>query len=149
MYYLLMLFSLSTGNTEQLDKKPLSYLGSVQIFYFYDSRLPSAIGETMNGLTQDLLDKQYADLVANGDIVFHQIDLASPIGQRVAQKCNITMTGLVLSRHTRLVNLTQNGYAYAKSDPLAFQQNLAFHINRLLPSSLRPVEKEKTEQKEE
>lgn len=138
LYYILMLFTLSTGNTQHLQKNPISHLGSVQIYYFYDSRLPSTTGEAMNGLTQDLLNKHYAELVKSGDIIYHQIDLASPAGQRVAEKCNITITGLVVGRHTRVVNLTQNGYSYAKSDPLAFQQNLAFHINRLLPSSKRP-----------
>ncbi len=139
LYYVLMLFTLSTGNNSgQLRKNPMSHLGAVQIYYFYDSRLPSAIGEAMDGLTQDLLNKQYAELVQNGDIIYHQIDLASPVGQQVAHKCNITMTGLVVGRHTRVVNLTQNGYSYARSEPLAFQKNLAFHINRLLPASKRP-----------
>ena len=138
LYYILMLLTLSTGEINELQHTPLKNMGAVQIYYFYDSRLPSSVGETMNGLTQDLLNKHYADLVANGDIIYYQIDLASQVGQRVAQKCNITMTGLVLARHMKVVNLTQNGYSFAKSEPLTFQQNLAFHINRLLPSSKRP-----------
>lgn len=133
-----MLLTLSTGETGTLHHTPLKNMGAVQIYYFYDSRLPSSVGETMNGLTQDLLNKHYADLVESGDIIYYQIDLASQVGQRVAQKCNITMTGLVLARHMKVVNLTQNGYSFAKSEPLTFQQNLAFHINRLLPSSKRP-----------
>ena len=96
----------------------------------------------MCGLTEDLLNKHYASLVESGDIIMYKIDLASQTGQEVAQKCNITLTGLVLARHTRVVNLTQNGYTYARSEPLTFQQNLAFHINRLLPSSKRPNEKD-------
>lgn len=138
LYYVLMLFTLSTSEVGELHHTPLKNMGSVQIYYFYDSRLPSAVGETMNGLTQDLLNKHYADLVENGDIIYYQIDLASQVGQRVAQKCNITMTGLVLARHTRVVNLTQNGYTFARSEPLTFQQNVAFHINCLLPASKRP-----------
>ena len=137
LYYVLMLFALSSSNVNEIQSTPWKNMGSVQIFYFYDSRLPSTIGETMNGLTQDLLEKHYADLVASGDIIYYQIDLASPVGQQVAQKCNITMTGLVVSRHLKVVNLTQSGYAYAKSEPLTFEQNLAFHINRLLPASKR------------
>ncbi len=138
LYYVLMLFALSSGNSTEIHKNPLKNMGSVQIYYFYDSRLPSSVGETMNGLTQDLLNKHYSDLVESGDIIYYQIDLASQVGQQVAQKCNITMTGLVIARHLKVVNLTQNGYAYAKAEPLTFQQNLAFHINRLLPSSKRP-----------
>ena len=138
LYYVLMLLSLSTGETSGLHHTPIKNMGAVQIYYFYDSRLPSSVGETMNGLTQDLLNKHYADLVESGDIIYYQIDLASQVGQRVAQKCNITMTGLVLARHLKVVNLTQNGYTFAKSEPVTFQQNLAFHINRLLPSSKRP-----------
>jgi len=140
LYYVLMLFTLSSGDVSELHKNPLKNMGAVQIYYFYDSRLPSSVGETMNGLTQDLLNKRYADLVAEGDIIYYQIDLASQVGQRVAQKCNITMTGLVVARHTKVINLTQNGYVYAKSEPLTFQENLAFHINRLLPSSKRQEE---------
>lgn len=138
LYYILMLFALSSSNAGEMQSDPLKNMGSVQIYYFYDSRIPSSIGETMNGLTQDLLNKHYSDLMESKDIIFYQIDLASPVGQRVAQKCNITMTGLVLARHLKVINLTQNGYAYAKSEPLTFQQNLAFHINRLLPASKRP-----------
>lgn len=139
LYYLLMLLSMSTGSGE-MAKNPMAHMSSVQIFYFYDSRLPSSVGETMLGLTENLLEKSYTEQVANDDIILYKIDLATDQGQRIAAKCNITMTGLVLSRHTRVVNLTQNGYTYAKSDPLAFQQNLAFHINKLLPASKRPAE---------
>lgn len=139
LYYLLMLLSMSTGSGE-MAKNPMTHMSSVQIFYFYDSRLPSSVGETMLGLTENLLEKSYAEQVANDDIILYKIDLATDQGQRIAAKCNITMTGLVLSRHTRVINLTQNGYTYAKSDPLAFQQNLAFHINKLLPASKRPAE---------
>lgn len=137
-YYLWLLISLSSGNVGETQKNPLTHMGSVQIYYFYDSRIPSSIGECMCGLTDDLLKKNYAQQVANGDIIFYQIDLALPQGEQVARRCNITITGLVLSRHTKVVNLTQNGYTYAKSEPLAFQQNLAYHINKLLPASKRP-----------
>ena len=121
LYYLWMLISLSSGDLGGSNKNPLTHMGDVQIYYFYDSRIPSSIGERMLGLTQDLLKKNYAEQVAKGDIILYEID-----------------SGLVLSRHTRVINLTQNGYAYAKTDPLAFQQNLAYHINKLLPASKRP-----------
>ena len=124
LYYLWMLISLSSGDLGGNNKNPLTHMGDVQIYYFYDSRIPSSIGERMLGLTQDLLKKNYAEQVAKGDIILYEIDLASPKGEEVAKKCNIT--------------LTQNGYAYAKTDPLAFQQNLAYHINKLLPASKRP-----------
>jgi hypothetical protein len=133
----MMLFAMSS-HSGVFEKNPMSHMGSVQIYYFYDSRIPSAVGETMCGLTEDLLHKHYESLLTNGDIIMYKIDLASQAGQDVAQKCNITLTGLVVARHTRVVNLTQNGYTYARSEPLTFQQNLAFHINRLLPASKRP-----------
>lgn len=138
LYYLLMLFSLSSGNLAGTNKNPLTHMGHVQIYYFYDSRIPSSIGERMHGLTEDLLKKNYEQQVKDGDIIFYEIDLASPKGEEIARKCNITITGLVISRHMRVINLTQNGYAYAKSDPLVFQQNLAYHINKMLPASKRP-----------
>lgn len=138
LYYLWMLLSLSSGDLAGTHKNPVHHMGAVQIYYFYDSRIPSAIGDAMCGLTKDVLEKNYAKQLAEGDIIFYEIDLASPKGEEIARKCNITITGLVLGRHLRVVNLTQNGYAYAKSDPLAFEQNLAYHINRLLPASKRP-----------
>ena len=138
LYYLWLLLSLSSGNLAGTNKNPVNHMSAVQIYYFYDSRIPSSIGETMCGLTKDLLQKNYAEQVKNGDIILYEIDLASPKGEEIARKCNITITGLVLGRHLRVINLTQNGYAYAKSNPLAFQQNLAFHINKLLPASKRP-----------
>ena len=88
--------------------------------------------------SSDLLKKNYEQQVKDGDIIFYEIDLASQKGEEIARKCNITITGLVISRHMRVINLTQNGYAYAKSDPLVFQQNLAYHINKMLPASKRP-----------
>lgn len=140
LYYLILLFSLSSGNLEGTNNKPLAHMGDVQIYYFYDSRIPSSIGEKMAGLTKDLLNKNYKQQVQDGDIILYEIDLASPKGEEIAKKCNITITGLVISRHLKVINLTQNGYTYAKSEPLAFQQNLAYHINKLLPASKRPKE---------
>ena len=137
LYYLWMLLSLSSGNLAGTNKNPLTHMSDVQIYYFYDSRIPSSVGECMCGLTKDLLQKNYADQVEKGDIILYEIDLASPKGEEIAKKCNITITGLVLSRHLKVVNLTQNGYAYARTAPLTFQQNLAYHINKLLPASKR------------
>ena len=50
-----MLLSLSSGDLAGTHKNPVHHMGVVQIYYFYDSRIPSAIGDAMCGLTKDVL----------------------------------------------------------------------------------------------
>ena len=59
LYYLWMLLSLSSGDLAGTHKNPVHHMGAVQIYYFYDSRIPSAIGDAMCGLTKDVLEKNY------------------------------------------------------------------------------------------
>ncbi len=84
-------------------------------------------------LTENLLAKQYQVQMDKGDVIFYKVDLASSTGQKIAAKCNIVLTGLVVARRNRIYDLTQNAYQYARSDPQKFQENLAFHIDKLLP----------------
>lgn len=137
-YYALLLLSLSFGDTANTKIRPLAHTGSVQIYYFYDSRLASDVGEQMMYLTENLLAKQYQEQVSNGDIILYKVDLASPNGQTIARRCNIVLTGLVVTRRNHIKDLTQNGYQYARSNPQAFQENLAYTINTLLPATKRP-----------
>ncbi|MBQ2540431.1 MAG: hypothetical protein II551_02155 [Paludibacteraceae bacterium] len=137
-YYALLLYHLSFGDIEGIDKTPLTHLTDVQIYYFYDSRLPSEMGQQIMFLTENLLSKQYQQLVADGDIILYKVDLATPTGQKLANKCDVVLNGLVVSRGHRVVDLTQKGYQLARSNPKGFQETLAYEINRLLPKRKRP-----------
>ncbi len=133
-YYVMLLLSLSLSNERGTHQpRPLTHMGSVQVYYFYDSRMPSDVGNQTMFLTENLLAKQYQAQLDNGDVILYKVDLASAAGQKIAAKCNIVLTGLVVARRNRVYDLTQNVYQYARSDPQKFQQNLAYHIDKLLP----------------
>jgi hypothetical protein len=134
----MLLFTLSFEDVQGVDQAPLKHLNDVQIYYFYDSRMPSEIGQQIMYLTENLLSKQYQQLVADGDIIFYKVDLATPTGQKLAKKCDVVLNGLVVTRRSKIVDLTQTGYQLARSKPKVFQENLAYEINRLLPKRKRP-----------
>lgn len=138
LYYVMLLFTLSFEDVEGIDQAPLKHLNDVQIYYFYDSRLPSDMGQQIMYLTENLLSKQYQQLVADGDVIFYKVDLATPIGQKLAKKCDVVLNGLVVTRRSKIVDLTQVGYKLARSKPKAFHEHLAYEINRLLPKRKRP-----------
>lgn len=138
LYYAMLLFTLSFEDVQGIDQAPLKHLNDVQIYYFYDSRMPSEIGQQMMYLTENLLSKQYQQQVNDGDIIFYKVDLATPTGQKIAKKCEISLNGLVITRRSKIVDLTQKGYQMARTKPKAFQENLAYEINRLLPKRKRP-----------
>ena len=138
LYYAMLLFTLSFEDVQGVDQAPLKHLNDVQIYYFYDSRMPSDIGQQIMYLTENLLSKQYQQLVADGDIIFYKVDLATPTGQKLAKKCDVVLNGLVVTRRSKIVDLTQTGYQLARSKPKVFQENLAYEINRLLPKRKRP-----------
>ncbi len=138
LYYAMLLFTLSFEDIQGIDQAPLKHLNDVQIYYFYDSRMPSEIGQQIMYLTENLLSKQYQQLVADGDIIFYKVDLATPTGQKIAKKCEVVLNGLVVTRRSKIVDLTQKGYQLARSKPKAFQENLAYEIDRLLPKRKRP-----------
>lgn len=138
LYYAMLLFTLSFEDVQGIDQAPIKHLNDVQIYYFYDSRMPSEIGQQIMYLTENLLSKQYQQLVADGDIIFYKVDLATPTGQKIAKKCDVVLNGLVVTRRSKIVDLTQKGYQLARSKPKAFQENLAYEIDRLLPKRKRP-----------
>ena len=125
LYYLLMLLSMSSGNSEFLPRNPIKHMGSVQIFYFYDSRLPSSVGETMLGLTENLLEKSYtAEVTAKifyrmveklrQDGISDTMQMAAAMDERSSvKKLRAYHQILIAKNYTGLKNLykiVSNGY---------------------------------------
>lgn len=139
-YYVMLLLSLSFSNEREAHQpRPLTHTGSVQVYYFYDSRMPTDVSNQTMFLTENLLAKQYQSQMDNGDVIFYKVDLSSSAGQKIAAKCNIVLTGLVVARRNRIYDLTPEAYQYARSDPQKFQENLAYHIDKLLPRKKKVV----------
>ena len=133
-----MLFTMSTSDMRtDMKIQPWKHWNDVQVFYFYDSRMPNNMSKELGVLTQDLLERQYGQRLKDERIRFYKIDLASPNGEAVGRKLDITMTGLVVSRRNRARNLTQIAYSMVLTDPVGFQQHLAYTIEKLLPSKYR------------
>ena len=153
LYYFLILMSLSSTKGVQISESPLAHINQVQVYYFYDSRLPNTVSNRLGYLTEDLLHKQYQQQIDNKYIIYHKIDIATPKGESIASHCDISMTGLIIGRMSKAVNLTQSAYALVTYDPEGFQQNLAFNIDKLLPKKAKEIhsanEAEKNRQKKQ
>lgn len=137
VYYFLMMLTMSGSELKEVNGRPISHWRDVQVYYFYDSRLPNAVGQKTEELVVDLIQRQYSHLLKDGHLVYYRIDLATPEGEAVGRKCDINMTGLVIGRKYKATNLTQMAYAFALHEPQAFQQHVAYTIEKFLPSKYK------------
>ena len=107
----------------------------VEVLYFHGKqRCPTCIAIGDN--SRDVVNKMFAKQVKSGAVKFKEIDISTPEGEKIADKYNVTWSSLYVNQlkngKESRNDMTQFGFANARSNTPAFRAELKNKINKLL-----------------
>ena len=125
------LLLLACGSNSQTTDTHATNDGKLHIYYFHTAkRCPTCLA--IEQMTEQVLQTHYAQHLGD-KIVYQSVNLSDPQNATLANTYQVAWSSLILHRDTLRIDLTQEAFAYARTEPERFQQLLCEHIQQLLP----------------
>ncbi|MDD4590387.1 MAG: nitrophenyl compound nitroreductase subunit ArsF family protein [Parabacteroides sp.] len=108
---------------------------AVEVLYFHGKqRCPTCIAIGNHSL--DVVNKEFASQVRNGQVKFKEIDISTTEGEKIADKYHVTWSSLFVNQwkngREKRNDMTTFGFKNARSNPSAFEAGLKNRITQLL-----------------
>ena len=132
MALVVIVFCLSAcGQTSGNNTKTESEKGVVQVLYFHGHQR-CATCVAVEERTKEQLETEYFDAQKEGKLKFRAIDFSKSDGEAIADRYEVAYSSLLLVKDGNVVNLTDMGFRYARTEPETFKANLKAEIDKLL-----------------
>ena len=119
------------GNKSQTTDTNITNDGKLHIYYFHTAkRCPTCLA--IEQTTEQVLQTHYTQHLGD-KIIYQAVDLSDPQNATLANTYQVAWSSLILHRDTLRIDLTQEAFAYARTEPERFLQLLNEHIQQLLP----------------
>jgi len=130
LFIALALFSCKTQTTDnQVTDNVVS--NDVQIFYFHNTKR-CATCNAVEDETKVALEMFYKDLMTAGTMEFTSLNLEDDKGKEMAKSLSVSGQTLLITRGDTHVNLTNEGFMNARTNPTKFHEILKTQIDKLL-----------------
>jgi len=131
-FVLITLFVISCN--AQANKKPaqaVSKNGDVEVYYFHmTTRCVTC--KTVEAEARKNIDILYADQVKTGKISFTALNLEEATGKSMGEKLGVNSQTLLIVKGDQKINITNEGFLYAVSQPQKFSEVMKSKIDPLL-----------------
>lgn len=124
------IFTCEAQTTENVAKTKQDG-NKVEIYYFHFTKRCATCNAVENE-TKSVLEAQYADKLKKGEISFTSLNLDEKADKKVAEKLKISGQALLLVQGENLINLTNDGFLNARTNPEKFHKVLQKNIDELL-----------------
>ena len=125
------LLLLGCGSNSQTIDAHATNDGKLHIYYFHTAkRCPTCLA--IEQATEQVLQTHYVQHLGD-KIIYQAVDLSDPQNTSLANYYQVAWSSLILHRDNQRIDLTQEAFAYARTEPECFQQLLNEHIQQLLP----------------
>ncbi len=125
------LLLLSCGSNTQTTDANIANDGKLHVYYFHTAkRCPTCLA--IQQVTEQVLQTNYSQHLGD-NIVYQVVNLSDPQNAALANTYQVAWSSLILHRDTLRIDLTQEAFAYARTEPERFLQLLNEHIQQLLP----------------
>ncbi len=131
---LFLIVSFFTVNTLAADKKmqaPVSKSAKVEVYYFHFTRR-CVTCQAVETETQAAISALYPIQAKKGLITFEAVNLDEKTSEALAKKCNAEGQALLVISGAKRVDLTEQGFMYAKSSPEKLKAELKKVIDALI-----------------
>ncbi|BDX37113.1 hypothetical protein CYCD_04680 [Tenuifilaceae bacterium CYCD] len=135
LYFLSILFTvlMSTSCKAQGDAKNKTAFtsGNIEVYYFhFTSRCVTC--KTVEAEAQKNIETLYAEQLKSGKISFQSINLDDDSSKAIAEKLGISGQTLLIVCGDQKINITNDGFMNARSNPDKFKQIMKEKIDKLL-----------------
>lgn len=107
----------------------------IEVLYFHGKQR-CVTCNAIEKLTKEVIDKDFAQLLKDGKIVFKVIDISTNEGEKIADKYEVTWSSLYINKwkdgKEAKNNMTDFGFSYAKGSPDVFKAGIKKKIDELL-----------------
>lgn len=107
----------------------------VEVLYFHGKQR-CVTCNAIEKLTKEVLDKNFAQQLKDGKVVFKVIDISTKEGEKIADKYEVTWSSLFVNKwkdgKETKNNMTDFGFSYAKGSPDVFKEGVKKKVNELL-----------------
>jgi len=105
--------------------------GSVEAYYFhFNTRCVTC--KTVEAEAKADLEILYPELVKSGKVSFKAVNLDDPSSKAIAEKLGVNGQTLLLVNGTQRINITNEGFLYARNDPEKFKAVIKEKVDGLL-----------------
>lgn len=121
VYLVMSMFSLSVfacspkaSETESPEKE--TAVSKINVYYFHFTRRCMTCN-AVESVTKEALKQYFGEEMKIGNIVFQSINLDEDSSKAIAEKLNISGPTLLFVHGTKKIDLTKEGFMYAKNTP--------------------------------
>jgi hypothetical protein len=113
------------------DATPAGKSGKVEAYYFhFNARCVTC--RTVEAEAKADIEALYPELVKSGKVSFKAVNLDEPSSKTIANKLGVNGQTLLLVNGTEKVNITNEGFMYARNDPEKFKAVIKEKVDGLL-----------------
>jgi len=118
----------------QTNQKPVTAVsnnGDVEVYYFHMT-MRCTTCKTVEAEARKNIEMLYADQVKNGKISFTALNLEEATGKSMGEKLGVNSQTLLIVKGDQKINITNEGFLYAVSQPLKFTEVMKSKIDPLI-----------------
>ena len=103
----------------------------VEVYYFHLTRR-CATCQAVENESEAALQKLYPEELRSGKIIFMSVNLEEESNEALAEKLDVSGQSLLVVKGDKMVNLTNDGFKYARSNPEKLEASLKDAIDPIL-----------------
>lgn len=103
----------------------------VEVYYFHLTRR-CATCQAVENESEAALQKLYPEELRSGKIIFMSVNLEEESNEALAEKLHVSGQSLLVVKGDKQVNLTNDGFMYARSNPEKLEASLKDAIDPIL-----------------
>jgi hypothetical protein len=126
----MILFSCKTQTNENQTSESVAS-NDVQVYYFHNTKRCATCNAVENE-TRVALEMFYKDQMTAGTMEFTSLNLEEDQGKEMAQSLRVSGQTLLITKGDTHVNLTNEGFMNARTNPTKFHEILKAQIDKLL-----------------
>jgi hypothetical protein len=120
-----------TGQTEKKQALSSSSGSDVEVYYFHRT-VRCVTCKTIEAEARKNIDLLYPDQVKNGKVSFTSLNLEEETGKTVGDRLSVNSQTLLIVKGDEKINITNEGFLYAVSQPQKFSEIMKSKIDPLL-----------------
>ena len=130
LFFAMILFSCKTQSTDNQVSESVAS-NDVQVYYFHNTKR-CATCNAVEDETKVALEMFYKDQMTAGSMEFTSLNLEEENGKEMAQSLKVSGQTLLITKGEIHVNLTNEGFMNARTNPTKFHEILKAQIDKLL-----------------
>jgi hypothetical protein len=131
--FMVLLFSGASCNAQTEKKQTVSAKSGndVEVYYFHRT-IRCVTCNTVEAEARKNIEMLYADQVKTGNISFTALNLEEATGKSMGEKLGVNSQALLIVKGDQKINITNEGFLYAVSQPQKFSEIMKSKIDPLI-----------------